>query len=67
MYASKYINPATVKAAPFGKGVALHNTGFKMPKSEPYTYARGIAIQRNDPYFNFPNSLAPKNGGGQVW
>lgn len=64
---SRYISPKTTKASPFGKNMPIYNTGFKMPKSEPYTYARGIAIQRNDPYFNFPNSLAPKNGGGQVW
>ena len=66
MYSSKYINPAIVKAPVFGKSVTLHNHTFKTAP-EPYTYKRGIEIQRNNPYFNFPNSLAPKNGGGQVW
>ena len=64
---SKYIKATKVKAAPFGKGMPLHNHTFMTPKAEPYTYARGIEIQRNDKYYNFPNSLAPYNGGGLVW
>ena len=72
MYASKFINPATVKAPPFGKGMPIYNTGFTTPKSEPYTYKRAIEIQRNDKYFNFPNSLAPSTNtapyaSGQTW
>ena len=65
---SQFFNPVTTKAFPYGKGITLNNLMLTTPKGLPFSVTKLATEQNNNPYENFyPNSLAPKSDGGQVF